>query len=194
MMMRQRITQNGFSLIELLVTIVIFSIGLLAVAGLQTVSKRATYEAMQRTTAAHVAYGLLEDMRANGPGLAAYVTRAQIGQGASTGSLTNCTDVTQPCGGAGIAARDLWYWETVLDGGMEMGPNGAVGGLVSPVACIAGPGGGVAGIYTITVVWRGTTETTDPGQNACGAASGQYGAGNVFRRILQVPTFIDPNI
>ena len=61
--------QRAFSLIELLVSIVIFSVGLLAVAGLQTVSKSANFESVQRTTASHIAYGLLEDMRTNGNGL-----------------------------------------------------------------------------------------------------------------------------
>ncbi len=29
--------------------------------------------------------------------------------------------------------------------------------------------------------------------NVCGAASGNYGAQNQFRRIVQIPTYIDPN-
>ena len=54
---------QGFSLLELLIALIVFSIGLLAIAGLQTVSKQSNYEAVQRTTAAQVANGLLEDMR-----------------------------------------------------------------------------------------------------------------------------------
>ena len=53
-------------------TVVVFSVGLLAVAGLQIVSKGATFEATQRTMASQIAFGLLEDMRANGPALGAY--------------------------------------------------------------------------------------------------------------------------
>ncbi len=193
--MRQRIAQIGFSLIEVLVTIVIFSVGLLAVSVLQTVSKQATFEAMQRTTASHVAFGLLEDMRSNGPGLVAYVAKAQIGQGSITAtSAVDCTSMNTPCSGAEVAARDLWFWETMLDGGMEASPSGGVGGLVSPVACITGPAGGVAGMYTVTIAWRGMVGMTDLGLDVCGTTSGQYGTGNIFRRVLQVPTFIDPNI
>jgi type IV pilus assembly protein PilV len=193
--MRQRIVQNAFSLIELLVTVVIFSVGLLAVAGLQTVSKRATFEAMQRSTATQVASGLLDDMRANGPALATYVAARQIGQYSITGvSATDCNSMNNPCTATRIASRDLGHWETLMDGGMEAGPAGGVGGLVSPAACIAGPADGSAGIYVVSVVWRGTVAITDPGINACGANSGQYGAGNEFRRVIQIPTFIDPNI
>ncbi len=196
--MRQPIAQNGFSLIELLVTVVIFSVGLLGVAGLQIVSKRATFEAMQRTTASEVAYGLLEDMRANGPALESYVLKAQIGQysmgTAPTNTALTCADATLPCTEDAVATRDLSHWETVLDGAMEVGPTGGVGGLMSPAACITGPPGGIAGIYVVSIVWRGTAEIADPGTNACGAASGQYGDANVYRRVMQIPTFFDPNI
>jgi type IV pilus assembly protein PilV len=56
---------EGFSLVEVLVTTVVFAIGMLGVAGLSAFSKRASFESVQRATAAQVAYGLLEDMRAN---------------------------------------------------------------------------------------------------------------------------------
>ncbi len=197
--MRHPIAQNGFSLIELLVTVVIFSVGLLAVAGLQIVSKRATFAAMQRTTASQIAFGLLEDMRANGPALETYVTTAQIGDKSVTGvSSADCTDMANPCIASTIASRDLKQWESLLDGDMETVPKGAgttgVGGLVSPAACIVGPADGSAGVYVVSIVWRGTAEITDPGTVACGATSGLYGNGNVFRRVMQIPTFIDPAI
>ena len=193
--MRHPIAQNGFSLIELLVTVVIFSVGLLAVAGLQIVSKRATFAAMQRTTASQIAFGLLEDMRANGPALATYVATAQIGDSSVTGvSSADCTDMANPCIASTIASRDLKQWETMLDGDMEAGPDGGVGGLVSPAVCIVGPADGSAGIYEVSVVWRGTAEIADPGINTCGATSGLYGNANVFRRVMQIPTFIDPAI
>jgi type IV pilus assembly protein PilV len=193
--MRQPSAQHGFSLIELLVTVVIFSIGLLGAAGLQIVSKRATFAAMQRTTATQVASGLLEDMRANGPALATYVATAQIGQKSITGvSPTDCTNATNACTTTEVSMRDLNSWETLMDGGMETGPKGGVGGLVSPVACIAGPVDGSAGVYVVSVAWRGAVAIADPGIIDCGANSGQYGDANEFRRVIQILTFIDPNI
>ena len=77
----RKTSQSGFSLIELLVALIVFSIGLLAIAGLQTVSKRANYESLQRTTAAQVANGALEDMRTNGAGIDIYLAAGDIGGG-----------------------------------------------------------------------------------------------------------------
>ncbi len=84
--------QSGFSLIELLVALIVFTIGLLAVAGLQTVSKQANYESLQRTTAAQVANGMLEDIRTNGGGIDTYLAAGDLG-GGSRGAepAPNCT-------------------------------------------------------------------------------------------------------
>lgn len=193
--MVSRIRQRGFSLIELLVTIVIFSIGLLAVAGLQTVSKSANFESLQRTTAAQVAYGLLEDMRTNGDGIAVYLASADLGGNVIPAEpVPNCAGMAAACNATQKAAHDLWFWESVLDGELETGVEGAAGGLVEPTICIDGPGGGGAGIYTVTVVWRGGVSMIDSGLITCGDGTGKYGAGNAFRRVVQVPTFIDPNM
>ena len=57
--------QNGVGLIDVMVAILIFSIGMLAIAALQTISKQSNYEALQRTNASTLAYDLLERMRMN---------------------------------------------------------------------------------------------------------------------------------
>ncbi len=193
--MSKQIRQCGFSLVELLVTIVVFSIGLLAVAGLQTVSKSANFQSLQRTTAAHIAYGLLEEMRTNGNGIDVYLASADLGENVIAAEpAPNCSTMGATCNAAQKAIHDLWFWESVLDGEMEVGAEGAAGGLVQPTICIDGPAGGGAGIYTVTVAWRGGVSLVDSGLNTCGDGSGKYGAGNALRRIVQVPTFLDPNI
>ncbi len=185
--------QCGFSLIELLVALIVFSIGLLAVAGLQTVSKRANYESLQRTTAAQLANGVLEDMRTNGGGIDIYLAAGDIG-GGSRGAqpVPNCTAGAE-CNAAQKAAFDLWSWEQMLDGNLETIAGVAAGGLLLPTLCIAGPAAGGAGTYQVSIVWRGSATLTNVVVNTCGLASGNYGAQNELRRIVQIPTFIDPN-
>ncbi len=185
--------QSGFSLIELLVALIIFSIGLLAVAGLQTVSKRANYESLQRTTAAQLANGVLEDMRTNGGGIDTYLAAGDMG-GGSRGAqpAPNCQAGAQ-CNAAQKAAFDLWSWEQMLDGNLETIAGAAAGGLLLPTLCIAGPAAGGAGTYRVSIVWRGSATITNAVADTCGLASGNYGAQNELRRIVQIPTFIDPN-
>ena len=193
--MHKQVHQSGFSLIELLVTIVIFSIGLLAVAGLQAVSKSANYQSLQRTTASHIAFGLLEEMRTNGNGINIYLASANLGDNVIEAEpVPNCGAMGATCNAAQKAVHDLWFWESVVDGEMEIGAEGAAGGLLQPTICIDGPAGAGAGIYTVTIVWRGGVSLLDSGLITCGDGSGKYGAGNAFRRVLQVPTFLDPNI
>jgi len=192
-MMSSHSKQSGFSLLELLVALVIFSIGLLAVAGLQTVSKQANFEGLQRTTAAQIATGLLEDMRMNGDGINVYRTAAAIGGGSRGGEpMPNCR-VGAECNAVQKATFDLWFWEQALDGNLETSGGAGTGGLMFPTLCVDGPAVGGPGIYRVSIAWRGTASITNSVNNPCGAATGNYGDANQFRRMVQVPTYIDPN-
>lgn len=192
--MRTRRNHTGFSLIEMLVALIVFSVGLLAIAGLQTVSKQANFEALQRTSASQIAYGLLEDMRVNGDAIDIYVAAGDMGGGSRGGEPAPNCEGASVCSAAQKAAHDLWFWEQMLDGNLEMSGNAGAGGLVSPTLCVAGPAGGGAGVYTVSIAWRGTASLANANADACGSASGNYGDNNEFRRILQIPTYIDPNI
>ncbi|MGD8560160.1 MAG: prepilin-type N-terminal cleavage/methylation domain-containing protein, partial [Gammaproteobacteria bacterium] len=46
---------KGFTIVEVLVSIIIFSIGLIGIARLQVVSKQSNYDAVQRVTATTIA-------------------------------------------------------------------------------------------------------------------------------------------
>lgn len=179
-------------MLELLIALVVFSVGMLAIAGLQTVSKQANYEALQRTTAVQIASGLLEDMRTNGDAVGVYLAAGEIGSGSLGNEPAPDCGVGAECNSAQKAAHDLWLWEQIIDGNLESAGGVGTGGLVLPALCITGPVGGGAGIYQITIVWRGTASLTSVANNACGALSGNYGADGEFRRIVQIPTFIDP--
>ncbi len=185
-------TARGFTLIEVLVTLLIFSFGLLAVAGLQTISKKANYDALQRTTASLLASDLIERMRANGRMLSEYVLAEGVTLGGGTlgAAPVDCTAAN--CNATQMAWYDLAEWEQALDGAAELVDATPTGGLVSPQACIEGPIGGAAGTYTVSIAWRGVTPLSNPIIHACGEDSALYGDANEFRRILTISTYITP--
>lgn len=62
---KYRNTQTGVSMIEVLVAVMILSVGLLGLAGLQSAGLTHNQSANSRSTAFMLAYGLLDSMRAN---------------------------------------------------------------------------------------------------------------------------------
>ena len=130
---------SGFSLLELLVALVVFSVGLLAIAGLQTVSKQANFEAIQRTAAAQIAYGLLEDMRANADAVDVYLAAGTLGDGSRGNEPAPSCSGAAVCNPEQKAAHDLWAWEQMLDGNLETVDGAGTGGLVLPTMCMRSP-------------------------------------------------------
>lgn len=192
---------QGFSLIEVLIAIVILSIGVLGVTGLQLMSKRNNQDSAQQTRAANLVRELVERMRANSSsdGLISYVLNSPADVGLIAAEpVPNCRDAGQPCDAEQLALHDLWVWQQSLVGADERieDADENTGGLVNPTACIAGPAGG-SGLYTITIVWRGGTAIPDDPDVACGsgavdAGSGErlYGDEDQFRRTIVVPAYI----
>lgn len=185
--------QSGFSLVEVLVTLVVTSVALLSSATLQLQSKRSMFDSAQRTTAAHLANDLFSRMRANPTELLSYIPVGNIGSGTLAAPANNCLDPLVVCTDTQLAVFDLWQWEQHLDGQLETNnTGGAAGGLMSATACITGPAGapGTSGYYTVVLAWRGLADTGNPAINNCGAGVGTYGAGDVFRRVLVVQSFV----
>jgi len=57
------ISQKGFTLLEVMISLVILSVGLLGVAGLQSLGLQMNSDAMQRTQANMLSYSIAEKMR-----------------------------------------------------------------------------------------------------------------------------------
>ena len=189
---------KGFTIIEVMVSVIIFSIGLIGIAKLQVVSKQSNYDAVARITATGLAQDMLSRMRANPGELLAYVTVSGINTVGRTSITTeptpNCSSTASGdiCGAEELADHDVWEFEQALDGAAEQDANGnSLGGLSQPTACISGPVDGSAGVYTVAIVWYGKTPLSNPAANACGENTGLYGTNNEFRRLLVVETFID---
>jgi type IV pilus assembly protein PilV len=97
----------GFTLLEVLVAVIVLSIGLLGAAGLQAKSQQYSRSAYLNTQATVLAHDMLERMRANPQGLlleAAYDDPAAT-QHSSCFSLSGCSV-------AEMAENDMYEWAT----------------------------------------------------------------------------------
>lgn len=189
--------QHGMTLIEVLVALVILSVGLLTAVGLQLVSKRNNLDASQRTLAARMASDVIERMRANrtAAALAIYVGEgAALGGGTIDSEPSPACTASAPCTAANVARHDLWFWETEMDGASEQiseaGTPVNAGGLAYPTGCITGPGDGGSGIYTITIAFRGGVEIPTNTAVTCGNGKTEYGANGEFRRTVSMQVYI----
>ncbi len=104
--------QKGFTLLEVLVAIVVLSIGLLGLAGLMATSMRNTHSAYQRTQAAWLAYDVIDRMRANLP----YVDAAPLPNDydIALGTATSASSSV-------LAAADINDWKTTLANALPAG-------------------------------------------------------------------------
>ena len=175
---RQR--QEGTSLVEVLVTLLVLTIGLLSVAGLQAKISVSEMESFQRSQAVLALVEMTERIGANRAQAASYVTASTIGTGDS-----------QPGSCVGIAvgpSRDLCEWSNSLKGAGEQRLSANIGGMVGARGCIiqvqaSNPALGVctAGVYQVSVAWQGTNATSTPALT-CG--QGSYGSNDAYRRVV----------
>lgn len=100
---------TGFTLVEMLVALVVLTIGLLGVAALQVQAMKYNTDAYLRTQAAILAYDIADRMRANEAsanlGLYGYAA-------APTAPAPNCN--ADPCTGAEMALFDMSSWHATL--------------------------------------------------------------------------------
>ena len=102
--------QTGFNLIEVMVAVVIFSIGLLGLAGLQQVGLSQNATAMQRTLATNHIYDMFDRMRNN---------RTTNYSTIVAGGAPNC--VTAACNPSQFASYDKFEWNLAIANSL---PNG----------------------------------------------------------------------
>jgi len=141
MMSKMRVVrgrQRGFTLIEILVTVVVLAIGLLGLAGLQATSVRFNHSAYLRSQATSLAYDIADRMRAN-----TVAARAGAYDGAVA---TNCAAVAL----AGtLAQQDRQAWGNALACTLPLG----AGNICRGTLAVDGTCTAVANVFTIRVQW-----------------------------------------
>lgn len=101
--------QNAFTLLEIMVAMVIFAVGMLGLAGIQGLSLENSHSSYSRSQAILTAYEIVDRMKANSTAGATYViTPATVT--AEPGTL--CDAVA--CNNVQMATFDLWQWKASL--------------------------------------------------------------------------------
>ena len=182
--------QSGFTLVEVLITIVVVSIGLLGVAGLQISGLRANMGSEARSKATILANDIVERMRANPLGVAAnqYANINSASFNCATPPAPFCSNnggnvsvVTGNvgCTPANMAAFDAWVWTCGMPVATGL-PTGVVqrGGITNQLlngtasvtcndaTCVPGSA------HTITVNWDALNP--ERSNNAAGSLPHSY--------------------
>ena len=131
---------KGFTLVEVLVSMVILAVGLLGIAGMQMKGLKTTGNANSITLDSYLAENLIERMRNNPQG---------VDGGGYNVSPVNGTVPTDPnclpsCTSATLAQTDLYIWGQALSSDLPSGSGGVV------------PQGD--GTFIVTVSWSDVTE------------------------------------
>jgi type IV pilus assembly protein PilV len=121
----------GFTLIEVMVAVLVMSIGLLGLAGLQATSLRFNNDSSAQTQASYLASDMTDRMRANVSRVADYPGKAAVDNA--------LCDTAASCTPDDMAANDIFDWTEALADTLPGGQGS--------ITALAG------GLYTITVMW-----------------------------------------
>jgi type IV pilus assembly protein PilV len=165
MIIMQRKSEQGFTLIEVLVAVLVFSFGLLGIAGMMTISVRNNHNGYLRSQANFLAENMMDRMRANPTALwAGAYNGLAADNGAENCSMTGAPPTAgDPCDYTELAIYDMESWARSL---AQYLPNGQ-----GTITCVANtvlnpaiapadppsiwfPAPVFDGVCTITVQWN----------------------------------------
>ena len=113
------ILQRGFTLIEVLISMVILAIGLLGLAAMQAISLRDNQDAYYYQQATLLAYEMQDRIRGNG----VYWESNPIQSPAQGNS---CNSFANACTAGQMAAYDYWYWQDSVSKVLPPPKSGAI--------------------------------------------------------------------
>jgi type IV pilus assembly protein PilV len=170
-------TARGVTMIEVLVTMVIISFGLLGLAGLHMRMQTSELESYQRSQALLLVSDMANRIAVNRNNAASYVFNVAnpVGEGMTCPTTTTTT-----------VQRDLGDWCKALQGAGEKIGTSSVGAMIGGRGCIESVGSD----YLITVAWQGMTPIAAPpssvacGLNSYNASTGSSCVNDLCRRVV----------
>lgn len=189
---RRNPRQSGVTMLEVLIAIVIASIGLLGLAGLFSFAGKAELESYQRIQALSYLKDMEDRVATNRRVAGCYVSVNFGGHGA----LPTCTAGTLEQ--QAVANADFAAWNAALLGAAEKTASSAnAGGIVGARGCVQLINTATLGSpvvvrdYRVSVAWQGMEDSSTPSTayGDCGAAdyAAVPGRRRVVSSILRIP-------
>lgn len=181
--------QTGFTMLEILISLLLIAIGLLGMLGLQAQATVAEFESYQRGQALILVHDMVDRINANRGAALCYpiTTNAAAGEPQLGSGTANPICVT-PTGTAvtrAMADKDLEDWDNALQGAAEVQGGVNVGAILNARGCITRDA--LTGNYRVAVAWQGMSTTIAPTAVDPSATCGlnQYG-NEALRRELSI--------
>jgi len=159
--------QHGMSLIEVLVALVVLSVGMLGIAVMFVQSVRSSRTAILRTQAVNLVSDMADRIRANANAQEAYDTD-NYGGGPQFQSCAPDPDglISINCNPAQLAEDDLARWQRSVREGRTALPELKEGPAEAEVHYIAPAAEGQPERYRIRVAWREPNESRNAAANS----------------------------
>lgn len=139
--------ERGFSLLEVLIALLVLSVGLLGIAGLQTVSLRFNHQSYERSQATLLISEIIEKISAN-PVATRAGTFDSIPSSATSGSFAygSCP---ASCTATQLANYDLFRWKSAIEDPRKLAQGtGTISREFTPMV-----GAATQHVFNITVTW-----------------------------------------
>lgn len=174
-------------MIEVLVTIVLVTLGLLGLGGLMARFLNAEMESYQRSQALLLVQEMADRIAANrketigATGTSPYVTGTSSGfMGTGDSPAADCSTLTT------VSAKDKCEWSKALQGSAEQRTSGGttekVGVMINARGCVEQVSTDPL-VLRVSVAWLGQMATATPSVTC---AAGLYGSNDAFRRVISL--------
>ncbi|KTD74717.1 type IV pilus modification protein PilV [Legionella waltersii] len=165
---------KGMTLLEILISVVVLSVGLLGIASMLLVSNKANNSSYAKLQAVQAAYDMFDRIRANSKvALTGSYNVSNIGSNGYPTSVSTPAVLCNSsiCTPAQLAQYDSWYWLTKIVSALPSGSG-------SVTTALAGGAGNT--VVTVTVQWNDAQA-----QAVVGSSSTQAPTANFVRFTVQ---------
>ena len=168
---------KGMTFIEVLIALVILTVGILGSVAMLAVAKKSSFDALQRSVASTLAQDIVERMRGNSSDvLASY---EGVYGAADPGTAPTLCNSSALCSNTQLATADIYEWTQAIRGADTLYNSSNSGGLVDGRGCID-----VNNItVTITVTWQGKSSIANGSTGSCGSSGSK-------RREVEISAYI----